>query len=184
MIFGRSYTLKEDADLVALTSKGDERAFKELLQRHQNAVYGFALRLLSGDTQEAEDVAQETFLRLFRVSANYHPTASIRTFLFKITKNLCIDIYRKKRPELIEEFPDIPEEETPLDLLEKVIEADQLEKAIQALPVNQRAAILLRYKEQISYNQIADIMNLSVSAVESLLVRARQKLRKKLQVSN
>ena len=180
MIFGDSYTRKNDTDLVFLISNGDEKAFGELLKRHQNAVYSFAFRLLGGDAREAEDVAQETFLRLFRISASYNPTASLRTFLFKITKNLCIDLYRKKRPGLTEEFPDIPEKETPLDLLEKVIEAEQLENAIKTLPVNQRAALLLRHKEQMPYNQIANVMGVSVSAVESLLVRARQKLRKKL----
>ena len=180
MIFGSSYTRKKDADLVSMISNGDERAFGELLNRHENAVYGFALRLLRGDTQEAEDVSQETFLRLYRASEYYRPTASLRTFLLKITKNLCIDIYRKKQPELIDTLPDIIEEVTPLHILEKVIEADKLENAIKELPVNQRAAILLRHKEQMSYNQIAETMDLSISSVESLLVRARQKLRLKL----
>ena len=184
MIFGAGYSRKEDADLVRLVSEGNERAFNELLSRYQNSVYSFALRLLGGDTQEAEDMAQETFLRLFRVSGNYSPTASLRTFLFRITKNLCIDFYRKKRPDLIDELPEMVEEETPLDLLEKEIETDQLEKAIQTLPVNQRAALLLRHKEQMAYKQIADVMSLSIGSVESLLVRARQKLRQKLLSDN
>ncbi|MBN1903917.1 MAG: sigma-70 family RNA polymerase sigma factor [Deltaproteobacteria bacterium] len=180
MIFGRTYTIKKDADLVALISEGDNRAFRELLNRHQNAVYGFALRLLNGDTQEAEDVAQETFLRLFRVSGNYHPSASLKTFLFRIARNLCIDFFRKKRPDMLGELPDTPEKDTPLDLLEKAIDTDRLEKSIRKLPVNQRTALLLRHNEQMNYNQISEVMNLSISAVESLLVRARQKLRLEL----
>ncbi len=180
MIFGSSYKEKKDSDLVALISRGNNRAFKELLERHQNAVYGFAFRLLGGDAQEAEDVAQETFLRLFRISESYNPTAGLRTFLFKITKNLCIDIYRKKRPEILENLPEITEDNTPLNHLEKSFETDLLEKAINELPVNQKAAILLRHNMDMSYSQIADVMGLSVSAVESLLVRGRQKLRQKL----
>jgi RNA polymerase sigma-70 factor, ECF subfamily len=180
MIFGRLYTNKKDADLVALISEGDSRAFRELLNRHQHAVYGFSLRLLNGDAQEAEDVAQETFLRLFKVSGNYHQGASLKTFLFRIARNLCIDFYRKKKPDLPGELPDIPENDTPLDLLEKAVDTDHLEKSIQELPVNQKTALLLRHTEQMNYNQIADVMNLSVSAVESLLVRARQRLRQEL----
>jgi len=179
MILRRRHTPLSDAELVVLVSENDDRAFRELLQRHQNAVYGFACRFL-GDAREAEDVAQETFLRLYRVSNSYRPEASLQTFLFRITKNICINYHRKKRPELMEQLPEAATEETPLDLLESAIEADRLEKAIEALPANQRAALLFRHGEHLSYSRIAEVMDLSVSAVESLLVRARRTLRRNL----
>ncbi|GAB6905016.1 RNA polymerase sigma factor [Desulfosarcina cetonica] len=179
MMFRPRHQRPSDAALVARVADGDERAFGALLRRHQDAVYGFAWRLLK-DPQEAEDVTQETFLSLFQIAGRYRPEAALRTFLLRIAKNRCIDRYRKKRPDLMDEFPDIPSAETPLGLLEHAIDADRLEKAIDGLPVNQRSAILLRHTQQLSYRQIAEVMELSASAVESLLVRARRKLREVL----
>ena len=176
MIFRSGHTRRSDAELVALVADGDERAFGELLGRHQDAVYGFARRMLR-DAHEAEDVAQETFLRLYRTSAHYRPEASLRTYLLRITKNICIDHHRKKRPELMDQVPEMADEQTPLDLLEDAIDAERLEKAIDKLPANQRAALLLRHTQQLSYQEIAQVMEHSVSAVESLLVRARRTLR-------
>lgn len=168
-----------DAELVKRVAQGDEAAFSELLRRHQDAVYGFARRFL-GDAQEAEDVAQETFLRLYRMAESYRPEAMLRTFLLRITKNLCIDLYRKKRPELMDALPEVTDPKTPLDLLESAVETHRIEAAVEALPPNQRAAIQLRHGEHLPYGQIAQVMDISVSAVESLLVRARRTLRKTL----
>ncbi|BBO83681.1 RNA polymerase sigma factor [Desulfosarcina ovata subsp. sediminis] len=179
MIFRSRHIRRSDADLVARVADGDEGAFRELLKRHQDAVYGFAWRMLR-DPQEAEDITQEAFLRLYQAAGRYRPKASLRTFLLRIAKNLCIDYYRKKRPERIDPFPDIPGSETPLGLLENAIDADRLEKAIDGLPVNQRTAIVLRHTQQLPYQRIADVMDLSVGAVESLLVRARRRLREVL----
>lgn len=176
MIFGPRHNLWSDAELIASVAEGDEHAFRELLRRHQDAVYGFACRML-GDPQEAEDVAQETFLRLYRASGRYRQDAALRTYLLRIAKNICIDHFRKKRPELVDELPDSPTQETPLDLLESAITVDRLEKAIDRLPVNQRTALLLRHTEQLSYSRIAEVMDLSIGAVESLLVRARRTLK-------
>jgi RNA polymerase sigma-70 factor (ECF subfamily) len=176
MIF-RRHARRSDGDLVARIADGDESAFAELLSRHQDAVFGFACRMLGDDCQEAEDIAQETFLRLYRMAGRYRPDASLRTFLLRIAKNLCIDHFRKKRPELLDEIPDPASEETPLDLLEGAIAVDRMENAIARLPANQRTAVLLRHSEQLSYNRIAETMELTVGAVESLLVRARRTLR-------
>ena len=122
-----------DAELVERIAKGDERAFCELMRRHQDAVYGFALRFL-GDAQEAEDVAQETFLRLYRMAETYRPEAALRTFLLRVTRNLCIDMYRKKRPELMDELPEITDRQTPLDLLESAIEIERSKRPWRIFP--------------------------------------------------
>lgn len=179
MILRRRHHRLNDQDLAALIAESDEGAFRELMVRHQDAVYGVALRLL-GDAQEAEDAAQETFLRFYRTAGRYQPTASLRTFLIKITRNLCIDLLRKKRPEPMDTLPEMVEPRTPLDHLEGAIEVARLEDAIARLPTNQREAIVLRHQEQLSYAQMADIMAVSVSSVESLLVRARRSLRQRL----
>ena len=179
MMFDFRQTRRSDAALVVLVAEGDERAFAEILKRHQDAVYGFALRMLN-DPQEAEDAAQETFLRFFRAAGRYSNEASLRTYLLKILKNFCIDLYRKKRPELMEYLPELKDASTPLDLLEKALTVERLEKTISCLPVNQRTAVLLRHTEQMSYSEIAEVMDLSLGAVESLLVRGRRTLRQAL----
>ena len=176
MILRFGHTRRTDAELAALVSEGDERAFVELLKRYQNMVYGFARRMLK-DSQEAEDAAQEVFLRLYLTSGSYRSEGSMKTFLLRMTHNICVDLYRKKRPELLDVFPEVPSNETPLGLLEEAIESERLERAIDGLPVKQRTVLLLRHMEQLPYGEIADVMDLSVRAVESLLVRARRTLR-------
>lgn len=180
MIQRRRHQRSDDQDLSALIAKGDESAFRELMERHQNAVYNLAFRLL-GDAQEAEDAAQETFLRFYRSAARYQPSASLRMYLLKIARNLSIDQLRKKRPEPMDTLPEMVETRTPLDRLEGAIEIARLEEAIAQLPPHQREAIVLRHQEQLNYAHLADVMAVSVSAVESLLVRARRSLRQKLQ---
>ena len=179
MMFGFSLNRLDDAQLAGLVAKGNERAFTEVLKRHQDAVYGFALRMLN-HPQEAEDVTQEAFLRFFKTAARFRQQASLRTYLIRITKNICIDTFRKKRPELIDELPETPDTDTPLALLEGELTRKSVEEAVANLPVNQRTAILLRHVEQMSYSQIAKVMEVSVGAVESLLFRARKVLKQTL----
>ncbi len=175
----RPYTRINDAELVELVARGNERAFNELLVRYQNDVYQLTCRFL-GDPLEAEDITQETFLRLFRTACRYTPQASLRTFLFRIAKNLCIDFVRKKRPEFVAELPETGTSETPLSCLERAQTAELLERCVNVLPENQRMAILLRYVSGLRYQEIAEVMSVTVSAVESLLVRARKTLRKRM----
>lgn len=179
MIFGSRLDGESDGRLVALAAQGDQRAFGELLKRHQGAVYGFAFRFLN-DPQDAEDIAQEVFLRLFRAAGGYKPRASLRTYLFRIARNLCIDSLRKKRPEPMEELPEAIDPKTPFDKLSEAESFKRLLDAISSLPDNQRAAILLRHNQGLNYREIAEALDVTVSAVESLLVRARRTLRARL----
>lgn len=179
MMFGPNPTHLDDPALAELVVKGDEKAFAEVVRRHQDAVYGFAFRMLT-QSQEAEDAAQEAFLRFYKTAGQYRRDACLRTYLMRIVKNVCIDMLRKKKPQILADPPDTPDPDTPLDLLEGALTQQALEKAIAQLPANQRTAILLRHVEQMSYKRIADIMDLSLGAVESLLVRARRAVRKML----
>ncbi len=182
MLLKRTHAFDKDSELVALVGQGNHNAFRELLNRHQNSVYQLAFRFLC-DPNEAEDITQETFLRLFRTAAQYHPKASLRTFLFRIAKNLCIDFVRKKRPDTMEELPEIIQQETPLDRLEQAQSMDILVRCIDNLPANQKMAIVLRHTSGLRYQEIAEVMDTSVSAVESLLVRAKKNLRKSMGAS-
>lgn len=179
MLFRRRHAGARDSELVALVAKGNESAFKELLDRYQAAVYNLAYRFLN-DANEAEDIAQETFLRLYRTANRYKPQASLRTYLFRIAKNLCIDFLRKKRPEPMEHLPEKMVQDSPLDQLERAQALEIIFNCIDKLPENQRMAILLRHTSGLRYQEIADVMGLTVSAVESLLVRARKTLRQRL----
>ncbi len=179
MMFGPDLARLGDPELAALVAKGNEKAFAEVVRRHQDAVYGFAFRMLH-QAQEAEDAAQEAFLRFFKATGQYRQDAGLRAYLIKIVKNICIDIFRKKKPEILDQVPDTPDPDTPLALLEGELTRQAVEDAVAGLPANQRAAVLLRHVEQLSYKQIADVMDLSLGAVESLLVRARRTLKKVL----
>lgn len=179
MIFRRRFAGETDAKLVSLVVKGNESAFREVMDRHQGAIYGFALRFLK-DAQEAEDSAQEVFLRLYRTAADYQPRASLRTYLFRIAKNLCIDSLRKKRPEAMDELPETIDGKTAFEQLSNAESMQSLLDAVSSLPDNQRAAILLCHDQEMSYQEIAESLSITVSAVESLLVRARRILRKRL----
>jgi RNA polymerase sigma-70 factor (ECF subfamily) len=176
MYFRRNYAGSKDADLVVLVADGNEKAFKTLLNRHQNSIYRFAVRFL-GDASEAEDITQEAFVRFLRAVSRYRPEAALRTYLLSIARNLCMDHIRKKRPELMDHLPEKATTNTPLDDMERAEFMRQLIKAVQGLPENQRTAILLRHDHDMRYDEIAETMDLSVSAVESLLVRARRTLR-------
>ena len=168
-----------DTELISRVAKGSEGAFNEILHRYQGAVYAFALRFLK-DPNEAPDIAQETFLRLYRTSAAFRPRASLRAYLFRIARNLCLDYQRKKRPVLMAVTPEKTDPVTPLHQMIRTMEIESVFSAIDGLPDNQRMAILLRHDQELSYTEIAETMNTTVSAVESLLVRARRKLRQLL----
>jgi len=175
-MFGFNLNRLDDTELAGLVVRGNERAFAEVVTRHQDAVYGFALRMLN-HPQEAEDAAQEAFLRFFKTAERFRQQSSLRTYLLRIARNICIDTFRKKRPELLDEIPETPDLDTPLTLLEGALTQKSIEDAVEKLPVNQRTAILLRHVEQMSYHQIATAMEISRSAVESLLFRARRDLK-------
>ena len=179
MLFRRNFSEATDTELVFLVAKGNESAFNELLVRHQGAIYQLAHRFL-GDANEAEDIAQETFLRLYRSADRYKPNASLRSYLYKIAKNLCIDFLRKKRPETMANLPETMPQDSPLDQLERAQTLQIILDCVDTLPENQRMAILLRHNSGLRYQEIADVMELTVSAVESLLVRARKTLRRRL----
>ncbi len=179
MWFQRCHAGMGDTELVSLVARGNEGAFAEVLNRHQDAVYQFGFRFL-GDASEAEDITQETFLRLFRMAESYQHKASLRAFLLRITRNLCIDFIRKKKPELMEVLPESVSRKTPMESLEQAESIEYLNHCIDALPDNQRMAILLRHGSDLRYQEIAHAMGVTVSAVESLLVRARKTLRRQM----
>jgi RNA polymerase sigma-70 factor (ECF subfamily) len=175
-------SLDRDALLMGQAATGDLAAFEELVMRHQSAAWALAYHYLS-DPAEAEDIVQEAFLRLLESAHRYRPMAKFRTYFNRIVVRLCLDFRSKKRPVYCETMPEKAETgNNPELFLHKKETANELKRALEALPPTQRMALLLRYLEDFTYSEIADAMNISTKAVDSLLQRGRQALRTRLQL--
>ncbi len=179
----------EDVRLMHLVGEGDAHAFERLIERHQSLVLGTVARML-GNNSDVEDIAQQVFIRVWRSAKRYTPRAKFTTWLLKITRNLVFnELRRSKRHPFVTIQAESEGEERPFKD-ERVLAPDasllhsELESAIQdaitALPETQRLAVVLRRYEQLSYEQIADVLEQSVPAVKSLLFRARTELRARL----
>lgn len=182
MNLGTPWKALDDADLMRALALEKERAFRELVERHQPGLYSFALRFCKV-REEAEDAVQETFLRLFRNRHRFDTSGSVKAYLYKVCRNLLIDAARKKRPEPLNGTVDMDPGPSAFDTLSRKEGQHSLSRALDNLPENQRMAMVLRHTQELSYAEIAEVMGLSLSAVESLLVRARRSLRKRLQAS-
>lgn len=167
----------DDDTLVARFAQGDGAAARALTDRHAPRVLALARRMLR-DEAEAEDVAQEAMLRLWRGAADWRPgEAKLSTWLHRVAANLCIDRIRRRRRLSPEEPPDMADE-TP-SALARMATADRssaLRAALDDLPDRQRQALTLRHFADLSNPEIAEKMELSVEAVESLTARARRGL--------
>ena len=179
----------EDVRLMRLISRGDTAALEELIERHQTLVLGTVARML-GSNSEVEDIAQQVFIRVWKSAARYEPRAKFTTWLLKITRNLVFnELRRSKRHSHVPMQSEPNAEEIPLkdetapapdvSLLETELQ-QAIEQAIAGLPESQRMAVVLRRYHDLSYEQIAEVLDLSVPAVKSLLFRARTELRARL----
>ncbi|HSP49861.1 MAG TPA: sigma-70 family RNA polymerase sigma factor [Pseudolabrys sp.] len=169
-----------DEALMARIARGDERAFRALVSRHLSVMFGLARRIL-GNAADAEDVAQEAMLRVWTHAPRWQPLALFRTWLTRMVVNLCLDRKRRAPWVALEAAGEIVDpalgasEKTERDERERLVAA-----AIAELPARQRAAIVLTYGDGMSNAQVAEILDTSVSAVETLLVRGKQNLRRVL----
>jgi RNA polymerase sigma-70 factor, ECF subfamily len=161
-----------DEQLMQAVAKGDLEAFREIVLRYQHLAWKAAYRFL-GEEMESEDVAQETFLKILEAAPRYRPTATFRTYFYSILTRLCIDRTRKKHPASIDEIPEVPDASPgPQENLVEKERRAQVRTALEFLPPNQKAAMILRHYEGLSYAEIALILGLTVKAVERLISRA------------
>jgi len=169
-----------DEALMVRVARGDERAFQQLSRRHTPVMLGLARRIL-GNAAEAEDVVQEAFIRVWTNAPRWQPLAMFRTWLTRVVVNLCLD--RKRRApwvdleaagEIVDPTPGASEK-AETDERGRMVAA-----AIDKLPARQRSAVMLTYGEGMSNAQVAEILDTSVSAVETLLIRGKQNLRRAL----
>ena len=186
-----------DKALMVQIAQGDELALRELIEKHQGAVYGTIAKML-GDPIEAQDLAQQVFVRVYRAAGSYRATAQFRTWMFTIVRNLVFNEHRRRsRATLVSLHPpegesshgvassgmDLPDlaNKTPGEYMLQQEMLRKVDEAILALPEQQRLAIVLRRYDEFSYEQIAEILKTSVPATKSLLFRARETLRLALQ---
>jgi RNA polymerase sigma-70 factor, ECF subfamily len=187
---------RTDVQLMLDVKAGDEQSFGLLLHRYRTPLVNFLYRMVR-NREQAEDLAQEVFIRVYRAREDYVPSAKFTTWLFRIATNLALNSVRDTRHQRMEVSLDAPAsvdaedgDERPLDVAEKnpnieehlVQEAqrDMIRKAIDKLPEKQRAAVLLHKYQELDYGEISKILECSESALKSLLFRAYETLRVEL----
>lgn len=179
-----------DVTLMLRVRDGDLEAFETLVTRHQHSVVGTAAKMLGG-AADAEDIAQQVFVRVWKHAARYQPSAKFTTWLMTITRNLVFNELRRRRRsqqvsmdsdegdtirhQFVDEQAVAPSEEILDSELKEAIDA-----AIASLPETQRLAIVLRRYEGMPYEEIAEVLKTSVPAVKSILFRARAELKARL----
>ncbi len=188
--------VRTDVQLMLDVKAGDEASFELLLRRYRTPLVNFLYRMVR-NREQAEDLAQEVFLRVYRARADYVPSAKFTTWMFRIATNLALNSLRDNRHQKMEISIDAPltpdseeGDERPLDVPEKHPNIEQhlveearrkmIRRAIDKLPEKQRAAVLLHKYQELDYAEISKILNCSESALKSLLFRAYESLRVEL----
>lgn len=165
----------EDRQLIEQILAGATEDFRELVERHQRAIYRFAFGLI-GSHEEAQDITQETFLAAYaNLSSHNASRASFSTWLFTIARNRCINWLKRKRPDKLEELDSIPGDPAQDPIANEEL-AQQLDRALSELPMEQRSAFLLAEIEDLPYAEIARIENTSLGTIKSRIHRARHRL--------
>lgn len=175
-----------DVALMLRVKTGDHAAFQELVERHQNMIVGTVAKML-GNPSDAQDIAQQVFIRLWKSAPRYKRKAKFTTFLFTITRNLVFNESKKRsrrkthsleerEEEHFSQLADDASRSPDAETLQTELQA-AVDKAINALPEKQRMAVILRRYENMPYEQIAEVLGCSVSSTKSHLFRARTELR-------
>lgn len=182
---------EEDRALIVRAKGGDEKAFRTLLKRYERSVYSICLRMAS-NREEALDLAQEAFIKVFSTLDKYDPAFAFSSWLYKITSNLCIDFLRKRRIETVamdepvrgEKGDYIRQYQSPMDNPEALAlrkeRSSLVVDAIGQLPPHYRIILLLRHQEALSYEEIASVLGIPLGTVKARIHRAREMLKGKL----
>jgi RNA polymerase sigma factor (sigma-70 family) len=175
-----------DEQVVDRVRGGEPRLFAELVTRHQDAVFATAVRLL-GNAADAEDTAQEAFLKAFRGLAGFRGDAKFSTWLYRITVNLCADhARRRRRPDrrarALDDAGEVADGRTDLEAgLLAAEERQAVERAVLGLEERYRSIVVLHYYQKLSYEEIAAVVGMPLKTVETRLYRARKLLREILE---
>ncbi len=173
-----------DKELV-MRCQADSAAFEELVRRYKRAIFNYA-RLSTGSAQDAEEIAQDVFVKLYRSAHRFDTRYSFTTWLYKIASNTCKNKFRSRhQPALSLDDEDSPltvasREPTPLDAYRAKIEIAEVRNAINELPTRYKEVLYLRYVEGLGYREIADILGVSMGNVEARIFRGKERVRQKL----
>jgi RNA polymerase sigma-70 factor (ECF subfamily) len=180
---------RRDVAWMDAVKQGDMDAFERLVETHQAKIIGTAAKML-GDAGDAEDIAQQVFVRVWNSADRYEPTARFTTWLFKITRNLTFNELRRRKRHPVSSLESelgsrVLQLQDPQSKLASAVLIEQevqtaIQAAIDGLPEVQRMAVVLRRYQDVSYEEIGKILDLSVPAVKSVLFRARTQLRERL----
>lgn len=181
----------DDLEVIELALNGDQRAYAELTERHRNAVFSIVFKIVR-DREESMDLVQETFMKAFSSLASYRSEYKFSTWLYKIAANCSIDHLRKKRIKALSLDRKLETDDGSVeievadnsynpekDLIRKQ-QRISIEDAIDTLPPKYREVIVYRHKDDKSYEEIADLLNIPVGTVKARIFRARELLKKKL----
>jgi RNA polymerase sigma-70 factor, ECF subfamily len=176
--------IAEDIELIKRFKDGDKGAFEELLRKYQDRIYNVCRYMLE-DTGDAQDAAQDVFLKAYGSRKAYRPDSSLYTWLYRIAVNTCLDYNKKSRPETFEEesaVDDLPSTKpSPEQLYQSKETGRAIETALRKLPEKLRVIIVLKEIEGLSYEEIAEALQASVGTVKSRISRAREELKRLLQ---
>jgi RNA polymerase sigma-70 factor (ECF subfamily) len=185
---GRAAESERDRELILRAQRGDGVAFRELVERHRRRAFAIAVGLVR-DEEDALEIVQEAFLRVYRGLEAFNGAASFFTWLYRIVKNLSIDLMRRpawQRELALDEadagFEVFLDEVDPADLLRRREIADRIAAALDALPPYHRGVIVMREIEGMSYEEMAEAMGVSKGTIMSRLFHARKKLQRALTV--
>ena len=185
----------QDEPLMLLYKEGNANAFAELLQRHQQHVFGYFFRFL-GNQQQAEEATQEAFFHVLRAAKNYEPKAKFTTWMYRIVHNYAIDCYRRNKlrrttsldqpaygedsNETVGDLVEAPEESQESSIIDQDLH-DRLQAALQQLNPDQREVFLMREDQGMAFHEIADVLTVSINTVKSRMRYAIATLRKILE---
>jgi RNA polymerase sigma-70 factor (ECF subfamily) len=181
----------DDLEAIRRCLAGDENAYRDLIGRYRRQVYSLALRMVR-QSEDAEDLTQETFVRMFRALDRYDPTRSFTAWLFTITSRLCIDHLRRRKLAPLplhhreagsdEEYViDIEDTEPrPDEVTQRGEEEHRVQRLIDGLPAHYRIVVMLRHQQDLSYDEIAEALGIPLGTVKARIHRARALLAERL----
>lgn len=176
--------MQGDELLLRRACKGDVQAFEELMQSHESRIYAIALRMM-GNREDAQDCAQEAMVRIYRAMGSFKGQSALATWIYRITMNTCLDELRRRKARKVTSLDSLVDNgwsptdtgDTPEEHGLRVEKQNALNRAIQSLPDDMRAAIILRDVKGYSYDEIASILDANVGTIKSRISRGREKLR-------
>jgi RNA polymerase sigma factor (sigma-70 family) len=182
---------RSDLKLIRRCKRGEEAAFAELLARYRGPIYGLCLRMVR-HTEDARDLAQEIFIKVFSMLDRYDEEYAFSSWLFRIATNHCIDYLRRNRLRFLsleagtggdEEIPlQIPgPDPDPQVILQRAEAVERIAEVVAELPPHYRIIILLRHDQQLSYEEIAEVLGLPLGTVKARIHRARNQIQRRLQ---